>query len=145
MNADDLLREAISTAVDEILADNGNPDDEVQRLMTMVESGFWTIYNDRKPDVYQFDGYAKIDITGDESRETLGFRAADMLEAVACVDTAEWVEDDPAETGEPELLVHFTATGPDRETVSFAITDTAFTHIGLGDVVISDIEEDIPE
>lgn len=49
MDADDLLRESVSAAVDEVLADPLlDPEREVERLQSLVSSMFWTTYQERK-------------------------------------------------------------------------------------------------
>jgi hypothetical protein len=49
MDGDDLLREAISTLVDEVLTDPTiNPDREIERIITVATSLFWTAYHERR-------------------------------------------------------------------------------------------------
>lgn len=47
-DADDLLRDAVSEEVDEVLAEGVDPVNEVARLRMIVKNTFWELYTERK-------------------------------------------------------------------------------------------------
>ena len=51
MDADDMLREAIYEEFNEVIADpRCNHEDEIHRLVTMVESMYWQLVNAYEPE-----------------------------------------------------------------------------------------------
>jgi hypothetical protein len=48
---DDALRMAVSEIVDDAIAENANPDDEVERIKSIATSLFWDAYNTRTADM----------------------------------------------------------------------------------------------
>lgn len=48
---DDALRMAVSEIVDDAIAENANPDDEVERIKILATSLFWDAYNTRTADM----------------------------------------------------------------------------------------------
>jgi len=53
MTPDDAIRDAIAAAVDEILTEDLDPQQELDRLTSMLQTGFWQHYNEQT--AYQQD------------------------------------------------------------------------------------------